>query len=107
MAYLPVRATPGSRREGLGPYRPDAPWLAVRVSAPPQDGKANEAIFALLAKALDLPVSHLRVTRGQSSRLKTIAIACDDPENALKRLAQALDCSPQIAFTVDRLSTDE
>lgn len=49
--------------------------LRLRVNAPPVDGRANEACLHLLAKALDLPVSRLRIASGQHARVKTIQIA--------------------------------
>lgn len=49
--------------------------LRLRVTAPPIDGRANEACLRLLAKALDLPVSRLRIAGGQHARIKTIRIA--------------------------------
>lgn len=48
--------------------------LRLRVTAPPVDGRANEACLRLLAKALDLPISRLRITAGQQARVKTIRI---------------------------------
>lgn len=99
---LPVRVTPGSRREGVGPYRPEAPWLVVRVAAPPVEGKANEALIALLARVLGLPPSCLSVTRGHGSRLKTLAVQCDTPQAVLDTLARALGVTADEAFTVAR-----
>jgi uncharacterized protein (TIGR00251 family) len=48
--------------------------LRLRVTAPPVDGRANEACLRLLAKALDLPVSRLQIAAGQQARIKTIRI---------------------------------
>ena len=53
--------------------------LKARVSVAPEDGKANAALIALLAKALGLPKSSIRIAAGETSRLKTIAIATDSP----------------------------
>jgi uncharacterized protein len=46
----------------------------VRVGASPEDGKANEALVALLAETLDLPDSSVEIVRGHSSRDKTVAV---------------------------------
>ena len=51
--------------------------LRVRVSAVPDKGKANAAVVALLAKALGVPKSSIRVASGETSRMKTLAIAGD------------------------------
>jgi uncharacterized protein len=49
--------------------------LRLRVTAPPVEGRANEACLRLLAKALDLPVSRLGIVAGQQARVKTIRVA--------------------------------
>ena len=51
--------------------------LRVRVSAVPDKGKANAAVMALIAKALDVPKSSVSVTSGQTARLKTLAVVGD------------------------------
>lgn len=48
--------------------------LRLRVTAPPIEGRANDACLRLLAKALDLPVSRFRIAAGQHARVKTIRI---------------------------------
>jgi uncharacterized protein YggU (UPF0235/DUF167 family) len=49
--------------------------LKVLVTAPPEDGRANEAVVALLAGEWRLPKSAFAVIRGSASRHKTIGIA--------------------------------
>ncbi len=78
-----VRVTPRARREGLegateiaGP-RGAEPALTVRVTAPPADGAANQAVLRLLAEAWRLPPSSLSIVGGASSRLKRILIRGD------------------------------
>jgi uncharacterized protein YggU (UPF0235/DUF167 family) len=56
----------------VGPVREGV--LVVRVSAPPVEGAANEALLALLAHALDLPRRAVTVVSGQQGRLKRIRI---------------------------------
>ncbi|WP_346015443.1 DUF167 domain-containing protein [Sphingomonas sp. GC_Shp_1] len=48
--------------------------LAIRTTAPPENGKANDAVLRLLAKALDRPVSTLELVRGAASRTKVIRL---------------------------------
>ena len=48
--------------------------MSVRVTAPPEDGKATAAVCKLLAKSLHVPKSAVRVTRGEVSRHKTLEI---------------------------------
>jgi len=51
--------------------------LRLRVKAVPDKGKANAAVVALLAKALGVAKSAISVTSGETSRLKTLAVAGD------------------------------
>ena len=48
--------------------------LTVRVTAPPEDGKANDAVRDLLAKHFDLPRSKVRIVRGLTSRRKVVEL---------------------------------
>ncbi len=49
--------------------------MHVWVTAPPVDGAANDAMRAVLAKALGVPRGHVTLVRGASARHKRIAIA--------------------------------
>lgn len=86
-----VRATPRGGRdriEGVVRDAEDRPALALRVSAPPEGGKANAAVTALLAKALGLPKSAVQVVQGATARRKRLAVS-GDPE-ALAAALEAL-----------------
>lgn len=83
MGLLSVRVTPRSARPGVGEWKSDPggrPYLEVRVAAAPTDGAANDELVRLLAKALGLPKSSLRIASGQSARLKRIETPLDDAE---------------------------
>ena len=72
---LAIRATPRARKEGIEGVVLDAAgaaWLAVKVTAPPDAGKANAAVLALLAKALAVPPSALSLFAGAGSRWKRV-----------------------------------
>ncbi|TMC67689.1 MAG: DUF167 domain-containing protein [Chloroflexi bacterium] len=69
---LKVRVSPGSRRPGIAGRHGDA-WK-VRVAAPPEDGKANEAVLRLLAETLDVPRSSVTLVSGQTSRDKIVVL---------------------------------
>ncbi len=49
--------------------------LKVRLTAPPVDGAANEALIALLAEQLDVPKRQVTIVRGSTGRQKTVEIA--------------------------------
>lgn len=77
---LQVRATPGARRPGLGGVRKDAAGhdlLEVKVSAPPEDGRANEAITELLADAFGVARRDVALQQGETARIKRFLIAGD------------------------------
>ena len=75
---LAIRATPNAGADSiLLPAPGAAPILAVRVTAAPDDGKANAAILALLAKALGRPRSAISLLRGASARNKLVRIASE------------------------------
>lgn len=48
--------------------------LAARVRAVPEDGRANGALLALLAKALDVRVSDCELVAGSKGRLKSVFV---------------------------------
>jgi uncharacterized protein (TIGR00251 family) len=79
-----VRLQPkASRSEVLGFY---GDVLRVRVTAPPERGKANQALIDLLASALGLPKSRIRVLRGHTSRDKLIAVESVSQDDLRRRL---------------------
>lgn len=80
-----VKVTPRARRQTIEAPGPDGA-LRVRVMAPPNDGKANAAVIALLADAWDVPKSTVSIAGGQTSRLKRILVH-GDPAVLLQRLA--------------------
>ena len=71
MGRLALRVTPGARHEMLEIV--DGRLLA-KVRAKPEDGKANAALIALVADALDLAPSRLRLLRGATSREKLLRL---------------------------------
>jgi len=72
---LEIRVSPGASADAIAlPSSGAMARLAVRTTAPPEHGKANEAVLRLLAKALDRPVSALELARGTSSRNKLIRL---------------------------------
>lgn len=85
-----VRLTPRGGRDAIDGWRDGAdgtPQLHARVAVPPEDGKANAALIALLAKTLKVPKTTLEIVAGASARTKTIAIHSPAPD-AVCRLEQ-------------------
>jgi uncharacterized protein (TIGR00251 family) len=74
-----VRAQPRARRDEIAGERDGA--VLVRVTAPPVEGKANDAVRKLIAKRLGVAPTLVSVVRGGSSRDKVIEVAgMDDAE---------------------------
>lgn len=77
---LAVRLTPKAGRDGIEGLKPTADGgveLVVKVTAVPENGKANDALLRLLAKKLKLPVSALQLVAGATDRHKQILIGGD------------------------------
>jgi uncharacterized protein (TIGR00251 family) len=90
--HVAVRLTPkggGSRLEGPETGADGRVWLKVRVSAPPEKGKANAALIKLLAKAWALPPRDLEIVSGETARQKKIHVSCD-PVEGMARLTKWL-----------------
>lgn len=68
---IAVRVTP---RAGRNAVTVEEARIAVRVTAPPEDGKANEAVRKLLAKSMGIAKSHLTLLRGATSRDKVFVV---------------------------------
>jgi uncharacterized protein YggU (UPF0235/DUF167 family) len=51
--------------------------VALAVTAPPEDGRANRAVAELVAEALELPKSTIHVVTGATSKIKLLEIGAD------------------------------
>jgi uncharacterized protein (TIGR00251 family) len=60
-----------SKNEIVGPYRDG---IKVKVTAPPIEGKANEALIRFLAKEFQISPSCIEILKGRYSREKTVKI---------------------------------
>lgn len=69
-----VHVQPRSSRNQIVGLHGDA--LKVKLTAPPVEGKANQACIEVLAEALGVPKSRLEIVSGQSSRLKHVLLMC-------------------------------
>jgi len=85
---ISVRVIPRSRKnsvewDGEG----EGGRLKVRLTAPPVDGAANDALVALLAEQLGVPKRQVVIVRGATSRLKVVEVAGLNPGDLRLRLA--------------------
>lgn len=77
---IAVRATPRGGRDAIEGIREDAAgtrWLVVRVSAPPEDGRANQAVIRLVARALGVSPSAVTLLAGAGARSKRLLVRGD------------------------------
>lgn len=74
---LAVRVTPKSSRDevaGLYAAADGAVSLAVKVTAPPDKGKANKAVIETIARAAGLAKSSLSLVAGETDRNKVLLV---------------------------------
>lgn len=83
---LAVKVVPGASRTEISGWLGEA--LKVRVSAPPERGRANEALVVLIADRLGLPTGAVRVAAGAGSPRKTIEIAGLSEQEVRDRLCK-------------------
>lgn len=84
---LRVRVRPRAAREAVDGERQGA--LLVRLTAPPVEGRANEALARLLGRTLDVAPSAVKVLRGETGRDKLVAVAGLSAAAARRRLESA------------------
>ena len=84
---LRVRVVPGARRSEVVGRLGDV-WK-LRVAAPPERGRANDEVVALLARTLDVPRAAVRVVRGHTTHVKLVEIDDLTPADAEHLLAAA------------------
>lgn len=72
---LRLQIQPRASKTGIAGLIGSPPRLKVRIAAPPVDGEANEELVRFLRKTLEIPVSHIRILRGETGKQKDIACA--------------------------------
>jgi uncharacterized protein len=83
--YLKVKVQPRASKDEIGEALGDE--LKIKVTAPPVDAAANEALLRLLADRLDCPRSSVQLVRGQTSRHKVLFLRGLKAETVIQRLA--------------------
>ena len=81
---FPVRVHPRAKQNAITGKIGDA--LKVSLTAPPVDGKANQACIDFFAKLLNVPRSSVTIAAGQSSRNKVIRVTGLSAEEVQSRL---------------------
>lgn len=91
-ARLTVRLTPRGGRDAIDGWMRDAdgaPCLKVRVSSPPVEGAANEALERLIAATLKVPPRAVRIVAGHQARVKRLEIDGADEADLTKAFGAA------------------
>jgi uncharacterized protein (TIGR00251 family) len=79
-----VKVHPRAKKNAITGELGDA--LKVSLTAPPINGRANEACIEFFAKLLKVPRSSVTIASGQSSRVKTICVAGLSAEEIGRRI---------------------
>lgn len=69
---LPVRVIPNASRDQIVGWHAGA--LKIKTATPPESGKANQAVCALLAQQLGLPKRAVSILSGATSQLKCLRV---------------------------------
>jgi uncharacterized protein len=81
-----VQVVPRASRDRLGPVHGDR--LKVQLTAPPVDGAANDALVALVARALGRSRGDVAIVRGQTARRKTVRVAGSTRDALIRRIEE-------------------
>lgn len=69
---LAIKLQPRAAKNEIG--TPQGPELRIKVTAPPVDAAANEALLRLLAVTFDCPRGRVELIRGATSRHKVVKV---------------------------------
>jgi uncharacterized protein (TIGR00251 family) len=82
-----VQVQPRANRDAIEGEYADA--LKIRLTAPPVDDRANEALVRLLAERLNVPRAAVRIVAGEKSRRKRVVVAGVKREQVLALISAA------------------
>lgn len=91
-ARFVVTVVPRARRDELAGVRPDS--VRIRLTAPPVEGAANQALIAFLAEVLEVPRDDVEIVAGHTSRRKVIQVRGLSPQAVKGRLLAYLRPEP-------------
>ena len=74
MLVIEIRVRPGAKSNRVGGVVGEPPRLVVAVQAPAVDGRANEAVAKVLAKAFEVRARDIRIVYGELARDKRVTI---------------------------------
>ena len=83
---LSVKLQPCASKNEIAPPLGDE--LKIKVTAPPVDAAANQALVELLAEKLDCARNRIELVRGHKSRHKTVKLHGFTPEEVLRLISR-------------------
>src|SRR5215467_13054507 len=83
-----VKVQPRARQNAIAGVVGD--MLKLALTAPPVDGRANQAVIEFLAELLEIPRSSVTITSGETSRSKVVRIAGLSQQAVKAKLAQEI-----------------
>lgn len=86
---IEVQVQPKSSRDEIAGFQNSR--IKVKVTAPPEDGKANEGVREIIAQEFGVSKSKVEIVKGEKSRIKTIKISGINQveyDSFVKRVAQ-------------------
>jgi hypothetical protein len=92
---LPVKVVPRASHNEIVGFSPDG-TLKIRVTAPPVEGAANEAVINLLAEALNIPKSNIDIVAGLTNTSKLVSLIGIVPALVDEKLKAAAKPEPLI-----------
>ncbi len=84
---LSIKLQPRASNDEIG--QPLGNELRIKVTAPPVDAAANQALVNLLSEKLDCPRNRVELVRGQTSRHKVVKIYGMSEADLLTKLSQS------------------
>lgn len=84
-AALAIRVTPRASKNEIVEVLSDG-TVRVRLTAPPAEEKANQALINFLAQVLDMPTSSIEIVAGTSGRDKLVSVLDLDAEVVHRRI---------------------
>lgn len=89
-AALAIRVTPRASKNEISQVFSDG-TVKVRLTAPPVEGQANEALLKFLAEVLEIPPTKMEIVAGATGRDKLVSILDLDAETVHERILAHLE----------------
>jgi hypothetical protein len=86
---LAIRVTPRASRNEISEILSDG-TVKIRLTAPPVEGKANQALIAFLADILEVPRTRIEIVAGATGKDKLVSILDLDAETVHERILRKL-----------------